>query len=67
MFRTIYCRCSNFIRELTISVVEGSYPKLAAKFAKRDLLIINYAHFDYPEPRLIAEGTSLCGFRGFAK
>ena len=38
---TIYYRFSDFIRELTNSVVDGSYPKLAAKLAKRDLFIID--------------------------
>ena len=33
-YRSIYYRFSDFIRELTISVVDGSYPKLAAKLAK---------------------------------
>ena len=40
-YRSIYYRFSDFIRELIISVVDGSYPKLAAKLAKRDLLIID--------------------------
>jgi DNA replication protein DnaC len=39
--RVIYYRFSDFLRELGMSLADGSYPKLAAKIAKRDLLVID--------------------------
>lgn len=40
-YRVLYFRFSDFLRELTMSMAEASYPKLAQKIAKRDLLVID--------------------------
>jgi DNA replication protein DnaC len=40
-WRIIYYRFSDFLRELAMSLADGSYPKLAAKIAKRDLLVVD--------------------------
>lgn len=40
-FRTIYFRFADFLRELQNSLADGSYPKLATKIARRDLLLID--------------------------
>ena len=39
--RVIYYRFSDFLRELSMSQADGSYPKLAGKIAKRDLLVVD--------------------------
>lgn len=40
-FRIIYFRFADFLRELQNSLADGSYPKLATKIARRDLLLID--------------------------
>lgn len=40
-FRIIYFRFGDLLRELQASLADGSYPKLATKIARRDLLVID--------------------------